>query len=401
MKKTIITLFSAILSISVGAQMPTMMKKDKDNFSNNQILTMSDMGFNQSIKPLQKVPLDTNSILIYDYKGDLQSYNLKTNKANWSAKATDPDRQMSGNKLTLKDGIVYVPFINGEIYALDNQTGKPFWKTRLGKNKEGIIIKNQIPVIEGDHLYIATQYDNSNIYAINTKDGSLIWNYKLAYPYNHIPVLYFKDKVFSPSAPNLYSFDAENGKLMSQKTFEKAMYGKPVTDGENVFIANESNILYALNPENLDILWEFQLGKDQFNIKEKIFIKGPQIYFGTNGSAICSVYSVNTKSGKATWQTDFQNDDIDYLKEYENTIWGYTEKGILFQLDMKTGKKLFETPLKNFPLSNLEFVDGNSFYYYCEAGLIQYDVKSKAENTVLLRNSIEDRPGTAYIQLIR
>lgn len=223
----------------------------------------------------------------------------------------------------------------------------------------------------------------------------------MPYPYNHIPVLYFKDKVFSPSAPNLYSFDAENGKLMSQKTFEKAMYGKPVTDGENVFIANESNILYALNPENLDILWEFQLGKDQFNIKEKIFIKGPQIYFGTNGSAICSVYSVNTKSGKATWQTDFQNDDIDYLKEYENTIWGYTEKGILFQLDMKTGKKLFETPLKNFPLSNLEFVDGNSFYYYCEAGLIQYDVKSKAENTVLLRNSIEDRPGTAYIQLIR
>ena len=147
MKKTIINILSIIFSTSMLAQMPTMPKKDKDNFSNNQILTMNDMVFNEAIKPIQKVPLDTNSILIYDYKGVLQSYNLKTDKVNWSTKATDPDRQMSGNKLTLKDGIIYVPFINGEIYALDNQTGKPFWKSRLGNNKEGIIVKNQTPII--------------------------------------------------------------------------------------------------------------------------------------------------------------------------------------------------------------------------------------------------------------
>ena len=401
MKKTIINILSIIFSTSMLAQMPTMPKKDKDNFSNNQILTMNDMVFNEAIKPIQKVPLDTNSILIYDYKGVLQSYNLKTDKVNWSTKATDPDRQMSGNKLTLKDGIIYVPFINGEIYALDNQTGKPFWKSRLGNNKEGIIVKNQTPIIEGNHLYIVTQNDNSNIYALNIKDGGIAWNYKVAYPYNHIPVLYFKNKVFTPSAPYFYSFEAKTGKALYQRGFKKAMYGKPVTDGENVFIANESDVLYALNPENLDILWEFQLGKDQFNIKEKIFTKEQQIYFGTKGSANCSVYSVNSKTGKTTWQTDFPEEDIEYITEFENTIWGYTEKGLLFQLDMKTGKRILENQLKNLPVSNLEFVDGNSFYYYCEAGLIQFDIKSKAENSVLLRNSIDDNAGDAFIKLIR
>ncbi len=90
-----------------------------------------------------------------------------------------------------------------------------------------------------------------------------------------------------------------------------------------------------------------------------------------------------------------------YITEFENTIWGYTEKGLLFQLDMKTGKRILENQLKNLPVSNLEFVDGNSFYYYCEAGLIQFDIKSKAENSVLLRNSIDDNAGDAFIKLIR
>lgn len=401
MKKIFIPIVSILFSTFTVAQMPTMPKEDKDNFSNNKILTMDDMVFNEAIKPIQKVPLDTNSILIYDYKGVLQSYNLKTNKTNWSVKAKDPDREMSGNQFTLKDGVVYIPFINGEMYALDNQTGKPFWKTRLGNIKEGIIIKNQIPTIVGNQLYIVTQNVNSNIYSINTKDGSLVWNYKLDYPYNHIPVLYFNDKVFTPSAPYFNSFEAKSGKALYKRGFKKAMYGKPVIDGKNVFIANESDVLYALKPDNLDILWEFQLGKSQYNIKEKIFTKGQQIYFGTNGSAICSVYSVNSDTGKSTWQTDFQDDDIDYIAEFNDKLWGYTEKGLLFQLDMKSGKKLFETKLSNIPLSNLEFLDENNIYYYCESGLIKFDLKTKAENNILIRNTIDDRAGDAFIKLIR
>ncbi|WCM41055.1 PQQ-binding-like beta-propeller repeat protein [Flavobacterium sp. CBA20B-1] len=401
MQRTISTfLFFMVVSCQLLAQAPNPApQSDKNSYSNNQILTMEDMVFNNSIAQIKKIPLDTSSILIYDLDGTLISYNLSTEKINWKAQATDPDRTMSGNKLTLKDGIVYVPFINGEIYALNNQTGKAFWKTRLGNIKEGIIIKNQIPTIIDNQLYITTQNDNSNIYALDIKDGGLIWNYKLDYPYNHIPVLFFDNKVFTQSAPYFYSFDAQTGKALYKRGFKKAMYGKPVTDNKNIFISDESRTLYAMKPYNLDILWEYELPENQHNIKERIFCHTDNIYFGTKGSEKTAVYSLKTENGILNWKTEFNNDKIEYITENKGFLWGYTEKGVIFKLDLKTGKKIEEFQLTNIPVSNIEFKDENSLLYYCEAGLIEFDIPRKKEKSLYMRSS-SDR-GDAFIKLIR
>lgn len=383
--------------------MPTMIKEDDNNknYSNNKVATINNMVFNKSLLPIKKVPLDTNSILIYDYDGTLFSYNLKNDKINWTVKATDPDRPMCGNKLTLKDGIVFVPFINGEIYAINNQTGKFFWKTRLGNLKEEIVIKHQIPTIIGNNIYLTTQNGNSNIYALNINNGSLIWNYKLDYPYNFNPVLYFDDKVFTSSAPYFYSFNATTGKALYKRGFVKAMYSKPVTDGTNVFIANESDILFALKPDNLDILWEYKLAKNQSYIRERIFTKDKKIYFGTHSSDTCSVYSLNSENGQLLWKSDFKDEDIDYIIENKNTLWGYSQKGLLFKLDLFNGNKILEKQLKNKPISNIEFLDEHTLFYYCEAGLIKFDIDKNTEEIVYLRNKIDNDADNAYIKLLK
>ncbi|MDQ8014861.1 MAG: PQQ-binding-like beta-propeller repeat protein, partial [Flavobacterium nitrogenifigens] len=324
MKRTFMTILLVFTIINSFGQMPTMIdtkESSRINYSNNRVLTMDDMVFAKTFNPIEKTPLDTTSILIYDYDGSLKSFNLKSKVINWSVKSSGTDREMCGNKLTLKDGVVYVPFINGEIYALDNKTGKPFWKLRLGNIKNEIIIKNQIPIISGGKLYITTQYQNSNIYALNLKNGELIWNFKLAYPYNHIPILFFENKIFTQNAPYFYSFDAETGKPLYQKEFKKAMYGKPVDDAENVFIANESDILFALSPDKLDVLWEFHLDEKQYNIKERIFCKDRKVFIGTYGSDLSSVYSINSKKGAKIWKTDFKDDKIEYIMEQSNALW--------------------------------------------------------------------------------
>lgn len=398
-------LFLLLLKASTAllwAQAPSVAKEDGlSKYSNNKILTMDDMVFNKAITPVKKVPLDTNSILIYDYEGELFSYNLVSQKINWKAKATDADRTMCGNKLTLNDGVVYVPFINGEIYALNNQTGAPFWKTRLGNIKTDIIIKNQQPVIINNNLYITTQYGNSNIYALNIKDGGLTWNYKLAYPYNHVPVLYFNDKIFTQSAPYFYSFDAQTGKALYQRGFKKAMYGKAVTDGKNVFLADESSTLFALSPDKLDILWQFELPASQYNVAEKIFCQSENVFFASKGADTSMVYAVRSETGKLVWKANFKGQAIKYITAQNDFLWGYTERGLLFKLELKTGKTILETQLKNQPISNIEFNDNQTLLYYCEAGLIQYDVNLKTEDVVYLKNAITAQASDAFIKLIR
>jgi outer membrane protein assembly factor BamB len=400
MKKTLITLLFVFTVVTMFGQTPAVSKSGKTNYSNNKVLTINDMVTNKVINPLKKVALDGQSILIYDYDGSLMSFNLESEAFNWTVKASDSHTEMCANQVTLKDGVIYVPFINGEIFAIDNKTGQIFWKSRLGNITDQIILKNQIPVIDEGKLFITTQDPNNNIYALDIKDGSLIWNYKLDATNNDIPVLFFDNKVFTQSGTNFYSFEANTGKLLVQKSFEEAIHGKAVTDGENVFVANEKNVLFALNPNNLDILWQFKLDENQHNIKDRIFSKDKKVYFADQGPEVSSVYALDSKTGTQIWKTDFKGDNIEYIVEESDNAWGYTRKGKLFQIDMANGEIAFEIKLSTLPISNLEFAEDNYLYYYSDAALIQFEFSTKDENEVYLRTSIKDAY-SAYLKILR
>ncbi|KQB42349.1 PQQ enzyme repeat-containing protein [Flavobacterium aquidurense] len=349
--------------------------------------------------PLKKVALDQALVLIYDYDGSLFSFDLESEQIGWTVKATDAYTEMCANAVTLLDGVVYVPFINGEIFAIDNQTGKPFWKTRLGNITDQIVLKDQIPVINNGKLYITSQ--NGNIYALDTKDGSLIWNYKLDSANNDIPVLFFDNKIFTQSGSNFYSFDANTGKLIYQKTFEEPLHGKPVTDGENVFVANEKNVLFALSANKPDVLWEFKFDENQNNVKERIFCKDKKVYFAAQGPEVSSIYAVDSKAGTQIWKTDFKADNVEYIVEESDNIWGYTRKKKLFQIDITNGEIALETKLTTNPISNLEFANDDFLFYYSDAALIQFEFKTQDENEVYLRTSIKDDVYSAYVKMIR
>lgn len=397
MKKKLIPTLFLFTVINVFGQVTTAPNSDNESPSNT-IVT------NKVISPLKKVPLNEESILIYDYDGSIFSYDFDTEDNNWTAKATDAHTEMCANKVTIQDGVVYIPFINGEIIAIDNLSGEPFWKSRIGNITDQIVLKDQTPIINNGKLYITAQNQDqtSNLYALNIKDGSLSWTYKLDAPTNDIPVLYFDNKIFTQSALTTYSFDANTGKVLSQKSFEEPMTGKPVTDGENIFVANDKDILFALSPNKLDILWQFKLDENQKNIKERIFYKDENVYFGAQGSKVSSVYAVNSKTGTQLWKTDFKDDSVEYITEHDDELWGYTRKGKLFKLDLTNGEIISQIKLTTIPVSNIEFPeDDNLFYYYCDAGLIQYDLKEKEENVYYMRTSLKDDIYSAYIKLVR
>ena len=389
MKKTLITLLFVFSLINIFGQTPTISAPEKPN----------DVVTNKVINPLAKVPLDETSILIYDYDGSLISFDLEAERINWTVKATDAYTEMCANKITLQDGVVYIPFINGEIFAVDNQSGDVFWKSRIGTITDQIVLKNQIPTINNGKLYITAQ--NNNIYALNIKNGSLLWSYKLDSPNNDIPVLFFDNKIFTQSGTSFYSFEANTGKLLNQKTFQEAIYGKPVTDGENIFIANEKNTLFALSPDKLDILWEFKLDENQHSVKERIVCKDKKIYLAAQGEEVSSIYAVDSKTGTQLWKTDFKGDNVEYITEESDNLWGYTRKKKLFQIDLSNGEIASEAKLTTNPISNFEFPIDDSLFYYSDAALIQFDLKTKDENEVYLRTSIKDDPYSAYLKIIR
>ncbi len=380
-------------------QAPVTSKTDTPNDAANKVSTISDVVTHKVIHPIAKIPLDAVSILIYDYDGSLISFDLEAEHINWTVKATDAFTEMCANKVTLQDGVIYIPFINGEIFAIDNQDGTLFWKSRIGNSTDQVVLKNQIPTINNGKLYITAQ--NNTIYALNIKDGSLLWKNNLESTNNEIPVLFFDNKIFTQSGSSFYSFDANTGKLIYQKTFEQVISGKPVTDGENVFITNEKNTLFALSPNKPDILWEFKFDENQNNSKERIVCKDKKIFLAAQGSEVSSIYAVDSKTGTQLWKTDFKADNVEYITEQDDNIWGYTRKAKLFQLDINNGEVASETKLTTQPISNFEFPVDDSLFYYSDAALIQFDLNTKDENEVYLRTSIKDDVYSAYLKIIR
>ncbi|OXA81307.1 PQQ-like domain-containing protein [Flavobacterium aquidurense] len=396
MKKNLLALLFAFTVINIFGQTPTLPTPVE---TNNATLAISDALTTKTISPVKKVPLDEALILIYDYDGTLFTFDLESETIAWTVKATDSHTEMCANGVTLIDGVIYASFINGEIFAIDNQTGSIFWKSRIGNSTDQIVLKDQIPIIKDGKLFITSQ--NGTIYALNTKDGSLLWKYKLDTTNNDIPVLVFDNKVFTQSGNFLYSFEANTGKLIYQKDFAETMHGKPVTDGENVFVTNEKNVLFALSPNNPDILWQFKFDENQHNVKERILCKDKKIYFAAQGPEVSSVYAVDSKTGTQLWKTDFKGDTIEYIIEESDNIWGYTRKAKLFQLDITNGEIAAETKLTTQPISNFEFPVDESLFYYSDAALIQFDLKTKDENEVYLRTSIKDNAYSAYLKIIR
>lgn len=414
MKKNLLLTLGLLVSTAVLGQHtseqekgmpPTMGPESVTNqYSNNKIGTAYDFVLNKLHQFTQDVPLDQEAILIYDYDGTLKSFNLATQKINWTFTAQDTVVTYARNKFTLENGVVYIPFLNGELYALNHKTGEVFWEAKIGvKNSKYLkMMINQIPVIHNNFLYLVTQYENSNIYAFDKRTGEHIWNYKLEFPYNHMPVMYTNNKVIVPNAGYVYNFDAETGKALYARGFKRGMYSKPVSDGTSVFIADLGAELFALHPDNLDILWQIDLVEG--TIGHKMTYVNDQLLIGTSRS----FYSINPKDGAVIWQTDVtfkeQADrrfELKQMEVFNNKIYAYNNKSTFFIVNPKDGKIEKEIDLQNTPISNIEIQDETYAFFYCEVGLIRLNVKTNKEDLLYIRSSIQDNPKENYIKLVR
>ncbi len=131
------------------------------------------------------------------------------------------------------------------------------------------------PVIAGKILYVGNSKDNK-IYALDRKTGDIIWTFYTEGPVRFAPAVY-KNRLYAVSDDGyLYCLNKQNGKLIWKK------YGSPkedliigndkiisrwpargglvIKDGILYFGAgiwpSEKIFIYALNPDNGDVLWE-------------------------------------------------------------------------------------------------------------------------------------------------
>ena len=104
------------------------------------------------------------------------------------------------------------------------------------------------PAVQNSIAYFGSH--DQSVYAIDLRDGSLLWSYRTGGAIVGNPLL-FAGKVFIGSFDRkLYALDADDGEL--EWEFESAnwFWAGPVTDGETVFAPSMDGYVYALDPGN-------------------------------------------------------------------------------------------------------------------------------------------------------
>ena len=105
------------------------------------------------------------------------------NAANLSVKWANAGGDVSATP-SVKDGVVYYPDFNGNLYAVDATTGAVIWQDSLGSfftaedGLTGTVFSRTTPTIVGNALYVGLQ-NNGWMLAINSQNGTLIWKKQL------------------------------------------------------------------------------------------------------------------------------------------------------------------------------------------------------------------------------
>ena len=187
-----------------------------------------------------------NTIFIESFPdATVKAYDLIKNKTIWSYKSQSyiaTSLLVDGKYLYFEDGV-------GTLYCLSTKTGKLLWiierDDTLGSS----------PAIK-DNILISTY--KGSMYALNKKDGTLIWD---KYEPSILEPIIFNDSVFIVADHDVKAISVKDGKekwTYKSNIMDESVLGLyPATNGE-IFVYSNGYTVRALNAKTGLLKWKFK-----------------------------------------------------------------------------------------------------------------------------------------------
>lgn len=229
-------------------------------------------------------------LIVGGFDNILYSLNPSSGQINWQF--TDAKNRFIGGPLATDQGI-YAPNADKNLYALDLQgnllwtygTKDPNWaQPALGNQCNCIYLTSM------DHY----------LYAINIKDGSLLWQSEdLDGAIVGTPAVSDKGVIYLGTFANeMLALNAQDGSQLWRTPVDGWVWSGPALDNDKLYFGDLNGNLYALNASDGNKLW--QLTPDQLDgpISGTPLVIDNNIYVTTQSGTI---YALDT-DGKIQWQ---------------------------------------------------------------------------------------------------
>ena len=271
-----------------------------------------------------------------------------------------------------ENGTIYFGTRLGDFYAI-NPNGTIKWKYISSSPlffSSPAIGDNGIIYFMGDYLYAL--YPN----------GTIKWRYELINTELYSsPAIADDGTIYCCGYGHLYSI-YPNGTLKWKVELQDWIPNSPsIAEDGTVYISSYSGILYALDPNNGNIKWEYPIGCELFYANPSLGVDGTIYLFGFDETDECYYfYAVNpdgTKRGTSKLNTDFEIiEPSDPMISADGTI--YVAGGYCFYAFQRNGIerwcKIFDIPFYFVSTSPVIGEDGTIYL-----GLVHYTEREEWE----------------------
>jgi outer membrane protein assembly factor BamB len=296
----------------------------------------------------------------------------------------------------LDHGAIYFGSDDGNIYAVDAETGIQKWKFAT----HGAV--RSTPAVDSGLLF-AFSYDGY-LYAIDAAKGTLRWKFQSGGErrfeakglhglqpagqtfwdpwdvFQSSPVIGQGAVFFGGGDGNVYALDQWNGAVRWKFKTGDVVHASPAYDAGTIYVGSWDSNLYALEAATGLEKWRFKTGEDPVLHNQVGFQSSPAVVNGVVyvGCRDAHVYAVDAGSGKEKWNFGTKGSWVVGSPAVANdmVLVGTSDSKLFFALEAATGKPVYQTQDNFYLFSSPAVADGLVYVGKMNGGLEALDLKT-------------------------
>jgi eukaryotic-like serine/threonine-protein kinase len=273
------------------------------------------------------------------------------------------------------------------VYAVNLQTGAQVWRFPEKATANPFYAT---PMLTADGTKLIVGGFDKKLYCLDAKTGASLWQFTGARDRWIGGALVTGTMVYAANSDyKLYALDLQ-GTLKWSFEADQALWGKPVTDGTNVYVGSLGRKVYAVNAQTGQQTWMQTL--DGAVLGSMVLGEENTLYAGTYGGTL---YALNTVNGNST-----------VVKQASSWIWsGPVLNGDMLYVGDANGK-LFASPIAGTgqpwtqdlsgAIIGSPLVNGTNLIVGTEAGSVYFmDLDGKNARPIAISGKVYSTPAAA------
>jgi outer membrane protein assembly factor BamB len=242
-----------------------------------------------------------NAYLVNKY-GNAKAVRLRDRKILWE-RVTNPKDSGTPTDVTAPvyyQGKVFFAYLDGNLVAVDADTGKQAWTRKLAGHLESSLLA------VGGRLYLGT--DKTNVVALRAVDGKVLWQFNSPAAIKASPSFH-RGRVFVADYESaMFALNAQSGKLLWRTNTSEAppfgkggFYSSPAVAFGHVYAARDDGTIFAFDEATGNVTWSFPTDNFVYGSPAVAKVPGtpPTVYIGSYDEHF---YALDARSGKQRWR---------------------------------------------------------------------------------------------------